>query len=157
MTEYLKHRYSKRVWKVETDHGPDHPYLSHFPYIRYVRQSTMEKFFTPCSGPIQDSPITVPQEIDWEKRQLRKEEPIVVKAPAPTERKLKRKERAETRRREKEPSTDYTLADLCGEIGMDPAKARKLLRAKGKKPPEGTWKWPNKEAAKAIRRFLKKS
>ena len=34
MTEYLKHRYSKRVWKVETDHGPDHPYLSHFPYVR---------------------------------------------------------------------------------------------------------------------------
>lgn len=154
MTEYLKHRYSKRVYEVKTDHGPDHPYLFHFPYIRYVRQSTMEKFFTPCSGPTQDSLITVSQEIDWEKRQLLKEKPIVVKAPTPTERKSRDRKRAEAR--EKEPSTDYTLADLCGEIGMDPSKARKLLRAKGKKPPDGAWKWPNKEAAKAIRRFLKK-
>ena len=151
----MKHKYSKRVYQVMTDHGPDHPYLSYFPYVRYVRQSTMEKFFTPCSGPIQDSTITVPQEIDWEKRQLQKEEPIVVKAPTPTGRKPRERERAETRR--KEPSTDYTLADLCGEIGMDPPKARKLLRAKGKKPPDGAWKWPNNEAAKSIRRFLKKS
>ncbi len=157
MTEYLKHQYSKRVYEVKTDHGPDHPYLSHFPYVRYVHQSIMEKFFTHCSGPIQDSSITVLQEIDWEKRQLRKEEPIVVKAPAPTERKLKRKEGSETQRGEKKSPTDYTLADLCGEMGMDPVKARKLLRAKGKKPPEGTWKWPNREAAKAIRRLLKKS
>ena len=155
--EYMKHKYSKRVYEVKTDHGPDHPYLSCFPFVRYVPQSTREKFFTHCSGPIQDSHITVFQEIDWEKRQLRKEEPIVVKAPAPTERKLKRKEGSEIQRREKKPSTDCTLTDLCGEIGMDPAKARKLLRAKGKKPPEGTWKWPNREAAKAIRRFLKKS
>lgn len=155
--EYMEHKYSKRVYQVMTDHGPDHPYLSCFPFVRYVHQSTMEKFFTHCSGPIQDSHITVFQEIDWEKRQLRKEEPIVVKAPAPTERKLKRKEGSETQRREKKSHTDYTLVDLCGEIGMDPVKARKLLRAKGKKPPEGTWKWPNREAAKAIRRFLKKS
>lgn len=157
MTEYLKHQYSKRVYEVKTDHGPDHPYLSHFPYVRYVHKSTVEKFFTPCSGPIQDSHITVLQEIDWEKRQLRKEEPIVVKTPAPTERKLKRKERVETKRSEKESPTGYTLVDLCGEIGMDPSKARKLLRAKGKKPPEGTWRWPNREAAKSIRRFLKRS
>lgn len=155
MTEYLKHRYSKRVYEVKTDHGPDHPYLFHFPYVRYVRQSTMEKFFTTCSGPTQDSPITVSQEIDWEKRQLLKEKPIVVKAPTPTGRKPRKGERAETRG--KEPFIDYTLADLCGEIGMDPSKARKLLRAKGKKPPDGAWKWPNKEAAKSIRRFLKKS
>ena len=155
MTEYLKHRYSKRVYEVKTDHGPDHSYLFHFPYVRYVRQSTMEKFFTPCSGPTQDSPITVSQEIDWEKRQLLKEKPIVVRAPTPTGGKPREREWAETRG--KEPSTDYTLADLCGEIGMDPSKARKLLRAKGKKPPDGAWKWPNKEAAKSIRRFLKKS
>ena len=155
MTEYLKHRYSKRVYEVKTDHGPDHPYLFHFPYVRYVHQSTMEKFFTPCSGPTQDSLITVSQEIDWEKRQLLKEKPIVVKAPTSTGRKPRERKRAETR--EEKPSTDYTLADLCGEIGMDPSKARKLLRAKGKKPPDGAWKWPNKEAAKAIRGFLKKS
>lgn len=154
MAEYLKHKYSKRVWKVETDHGPDSPYLSHFPYIRYMRQSTMDRFFTPCSGPIQDSPITVPQEIEWEKRQLRKEEPILVKAPAPTERKAKRKERE--RNRVKESSTGYTLTDLCDELGMSPAKARKLLRSHGKNPPDGGWKWPSKEEAKGVRRFLKK-
>lgn len=157
MTEYLKHQYSKRVYEVKTDHGPDHPYLSHFPYVRYVHKSTVEKFFTPCSGPIQDSTITVSQEIDWEKRQLLREEPIVVKAPTPTRRKPKRKERVENLGGEKESPTGYTLVDLCGEIGMDPAKARKLLRAKGKKPPEGTWRWPNREAAKSTRRFLKKS
>lgn len=156
MAEFLKHRYSKRVWKVETDHGLDHPYLSHFPQVRYPNRSTMEKFFIPCPGPIQDSPITVLQEIEWEKRQLRKEEPIIVKAPTPTERKPKRKEREKIRRREKESSTDYTLADLCGEIGMNPSKARKLLRASGKKPPEGTWKWPSKKDARSIERFLRK-
>ena len=83
--------------------------------------------------------------------------PTVIVSPSSTERKLKRKEGSETQRREKKSPTDYTLVDLCGEIGMDPVKARKLLRAKGKKPPEGTWKWPNREAAKDIRRFLKKS
>ena len=155
MTEYVKHQYSKRVYEVKTDHGPDHPYLSCFPFVRYVHQSTMEKFFTHCSGPIQDSPITVLQGIDWEKRQLRKEEPIVVKAPAPISRPKDKGEKPT--RTKKEPTGEYTLADLCGEIGMDHSKARKLLRAKGKNPPEGTWKWPNREAAKAIRRFLKKS
>ena len=153
--EHMKHKYSKRVYQVMTDHGPDHPYLSCFPFVRYVTTSTMERFFTKCSGPVNDSSIGVEPEIEWEKRQLRSEEPIVVKAPSHISRP---KARGEKSIRAKEEFTgEYTLADLCGEIGMDQAKARKLLRAKGKKPPEGTWKWPNKEAAKAIRRFLKKS
>lgn len=153
--EYMKHKYSKRVYQVMTDHGPDHPYLSCFSFVRYVTTSTMERFFTKCPGPVQESSIRVEQEIEWEKRQLRREEPIVVKAPSPISR--PKAEREKSPRTKKEFTGEYTLADLCGEIGMDPAKARKLLRAKGKKPPEGTWKWPNREAAKAIRRFLKKS
>lgn len=153
--DYMKHKYSKRVYQVMTDHGPDHPYLSCFPFIRYVSKGAMEKFFTKCSGPAQDSSIRVEQEIEWEKRQLRREEPIVVKAPSPISRPKAKGEKST--RTKKESTGEYTLADLCGGIGMDPTKARKLLRAKGKKPPEGTWKWPNKEAAKAIRRFLKKS
>lgn len=157
MDEYLKHKYSKRVWKVEKDHGPNNPYLSHFPHVRYVRQSTMDRFFTPCSGPIQDSPITVPQEIEWEKRRLFREEPLVVKSPGGTKQKSRKPHREKTEPKEpKGPTVEYTLADLCGELGMSPAKARKLLRSKGKKPPAGGWKWPNKEAAKSIKRFLRK-
>ena len=151
----MKHKYSKRVYQVMTDHGPDHHYLSCFPFVRYLTTSTMERFFTKCAGPFQNSSIRIEQEIEWEKLQLRREEPIVVKSPSPISRP---KTKGEKSTKTKEESTgEYTLADLCGEIGMDPARARKLLRANGKKPPEGTWKWPNKEAAKAIRRFLKKS
>ena len=153
--EYMKHKYSKRVYQVMTDHGPDHPYLSCFSFVRYLTTSTMERFFTKCPGPVQDSSIRVDQEIEWEKLQLRREEPIVVKAPSPISKPKAKREKSH--RTKKESTGEYTLADLCGEIGMDPAKARKLLRAKGKKPPEGTWKWPNREGAKAIRRFLKKS
>ncbi len=153
--DYMKHKYSERVYQVMTDHGPDHPYLSCSPFVRYVTTSTMERFFTKCSGPVQESSIRVEQEIEWEKRQLRREEPIVVKAPSTISR--PKAEREKSHRTKEESTGEYTLAELCGEIGMDPAKARKLLRAKGKKPPEGTWKWPNKEAAKSIRRFLKKS
>ena len=153
--EHMKHKYSKRVYQVMTDHGPDHPYLSCFPFVRYVTISTMKRFFTECSGPAQDSSIQVEQEMEWEKRQLRREEPIEVKAPPPISR--PKAKPGKSHRNQGEFTGEYTLANLCGEIGMDPAKARKLLRAKGKRPPEGTWKWPNKEAAKAIRRFLKKS
>lgn len=153
--EYMRHKYSKRVYQVMTDHGPDHPYLSCFSFVRYVTTSTVERFFTKWPGPVQDSSIRVDQEIEWEKLQLRREEPIVVKAPSPISRPKAKREKSH--RTKKESTGEYTLADLCGEIGMDPAKARKLLRANGKKPPEGTWKWPNKEAAKTIRRFLKKS
>ena len=151
----MKHKYSKRVYQVMTDHGPDHPYLLCSPFARYVSKGTMERFFTKCPGPVQDSSIRVEQEIEWEKLQLRREEPIVVKAPSPISKPKAKREKSH--RTKKESTGEYTLADLCGEIGMDPAKARKLLRANGKKPPEGTWKWPNKEAAKSIRRFLKKS
>ena len=151
----MKHKYSKRVYQVMTDHGPDHPYLLCSPFARYVGKGTMERFFTKCPGPVQESSIRVEQEIEWEKKQLRREEPIGVKAPSPISRPKAKKEKSH--RTKKESTGEYTLADLCREIGMDPAKARKLLRANGKKPPEGTWKWPNREAAKAIRKKIKKS
>lgn len=152
--EHMKHKYSKRVYQVMTDHGPDHPYLSCFPFVRYVTTSTMERFFTKCPGPVQNSSIRVEQEIEWEKLQLRREEPIVVKSPSPISR-PKAKEKKPTRTK-KEFTGEYTLGDLCREIGMDPSRARKLLRAKGKKPPEGVWKWPDQESARSIKRFLKK-
>lgn len=157
--EYVKHKYSKRVYRVMTDHGPEHPYLSYFPYVRNIYQGMLEKFFSPCEKPSEEYKplISVSQEIEWEKRQLRREEPIVVKAPPISRPKDKREKPPRTGRGPRKTTEEYTLAELCGEIGMDPAKARKLLRAKGKKPPEGTWKWPNPEAAKAIKRFLKKS
>ena len=153
----MKHKYSKRVYQVMTDHGPDHPYLLCSPFARYVSKGTMERFFSPCGKPQEatEPMVSVTQEIEWEKLQLRREEPIVVKAPSPISRPKAKKEKSH--RTKKESTGEYTLADLCGEIGMDTAKARKLLRANGKKPPEGTWKWPNKEAAKTIRGFLKKS
>lgn len=141
--EYVKHKYSKRVYQVMTDHGPDHPYLSCFPFIRDVTSRTLDAFFYPCSGPTQSSPIPVPQEIDWEKRQLRRKEPLVVQAPEP----VKRRRRI---------STGYTLRDLCSELNISPPTARKLLRAKGKIPPEGGWRWPNAEAAEGTKIFLKK-
>lgn len=153
----MKHKYSKRVYQVMTDHGPGHPYLSCFSFVRYVTTSTMERFFTKCPGPVQESSIRVEQEIEWEKLQLRREEPIVVKAPSPISRPKAKQEKPPMDKREPKESTgEYTLADLCGELGMSPAKARKLLRSHGKKSPDGGWKWPSKEEAKGIKRFLRK-
>lgn len=151
--EYVKHKYSKRVYRVMIDHGEGHPYLSCFPYVRYCEQSTIRNFFIPCSGPIQSSPINIPTEMEWEKNQLLRKEPLLVKAPSPV-----RARKALVTIKDKTTTSDesYTLSDLCREIGMDPSKARKLLRAKGKKPPEGVWKWPDRESARSIKRFLKK-
>lgn len=151
--DYMKHKYSKRVYQVMTDHGPGHPYLSCFSFVRYVTTSTMERFFTKCPGPVQDSSIRVDQEIEWEKLQLRREEPIVVKAPSPISRPKAKREKST---RTKEEPGEYTLKDLCSELGISPATARKLLRSKGKAAPEGGWKWADKEAAKPIKKFLKK-
>lgn len=153
--DYMKHKYSKRVYQVMTDHGPDHPYLSCFPFVRYVSKGTMERFFSPCGKPQEATEplVSVTQEIEWEKRQLRKEEPLVVKAPTPISRPRVKRERAT---REKVRPGEYTLKDLCSELGISPATARKLLRSKGKATPDGGWKWPDKEAAKPIKKFLKK-
>lgn len=145
---YVKHRYSKRVYQVMEDHGEGHPYLSQSPNVRYISAMRLEKFFIPCSEGPTDSPISVLQELEWEKHQMRRDEPLVVKAPLVT---LKRK-------RGKAPGVEkgYTLKDLCQELGIAPATARKLLRSKGKSAPDGGWRWSDSEAAKSIKKFLQK-
>ena len=159
MTEYVKHRYSGRIYQIMRDHGPDHPYLwSPWDFAsRYPSQDVWDRFFVPCEKPEimpKHYAISIPKELEWEKRRLFREEPLVVKTPVDTRPKPKKvhREKAEP----KEPTEEYTLADLCGELGMSPAKARKLLRSHGKKPPAGGWKWPNKEDAKSTKRFLRK-
>lgn len=154
MPQYLKHKYSKRVWEVKTDHGPDCPYLEQFPHVRLCKISTMEKFFSPCPGPTQDSPIRVTREIEWEKSQSLKAQPLVVTPP-------KNKRPISQRRKNphgggKEKSPFYTLKDLCQELRISPSVARRLLRSHGKKPPEGGWKWFNPQEADPIKKFLKK-
>ena len=151
--EFVKHKYSKRVYQLMRDHNPEKPYLSLFPFLRYPSQKTLEQFFTPCEGPIQNTPITIPQELKWEERQRLGQQPIMVKPPKGT----KKTKKASEKKKVTDLAEEYTLAQLCGEIGMSPAKARKLLRSQGKTPPSGGWKWPNREAAKPIKRFLKKS
>lgn len=164
MTEYVKHRYSGRIYQIMRDHGQDHPYLwSPWDFAsRYPSQDVWDRFFVLCEKP-ETMPkhyaISIPKELEWEKRRLFLEEPLVVKSPEgtkPKPRKAPREERTKKPKESKESTGKYTLADLCGELGMSPAKARKLLRSKGKKPPAGGWKWPNKEASKSIKRFLRK-
>lgn len=150
--EFVKHKYSKRVYQLMRDHNPEKPYLRLFPFLRYPSQKTLEQFFTPCGGPAQNTPITIPQELKWEERQRLGQQPIVVKPPRGT-----KKAKKVVEKKVVDPEGEYTLAQLCSEIGMDPAKARKLLRSQGKTPPNGGWKWSNREAAKPIKRFLKKS
>lgn len=50
----------------------------------------------------------------------------------------------------------YSLAQLCTEIGMDPSKARKILRNKKIEKPGGKWEWASAEAASSIRTALGK-
>lgn len=162
MTEYVKHRYSGRIYQIMRDHGPDNPYLwSPWDFAsRYPSQDVWNRFFVPCEKPEimpKHYAISIPKELEWEKRRLFREEPLVVKTPVDTRPKAKKVHRGKAEPKEpKGPTEEYTLANLCGELGMSPAKARKLLRSHGKKPPEGGWKWPNKEAAKGIKRFLRK-
>lgn len=152
--EYVKHKYSKRVYRVMTDHGPEHSYLSCFPYVRNIYRGMLEKFFSPCgkSQVEYESTISVSKEIEWEKRQLRREEPIVVKSPRVISKLRTRSKR--TTQAKQEP-VGYTLKDLCSELGIPPAMARKTLRSRGMVAPEGGWKWPNPEAAKGIKEILK--
>lgn len=156
---YMKHRYSKRIYQVMEDHGPEHPYLWS-PWEFAVRNPTplqWEKFFAPCEKPPEmprSYPISIPQEIEWEKKQFRKNEPIVVHPPVPTK-KAQPGEKT-SRPRPSGDSSGYTLADLCGEVNIPQSKARALLRkSKLKKPLDG-WKWPSREEAKPYLKFLRK-
>lgn len=152
--EYVKHKYSKRVYKIMTDHGPEHPYLSCFPYVRNISTGMLERFFSPCGKPPEDYESSVPvgKEIEWEKRQLRREEPIVVKSPQIISKPRTRSKRATQAKQE---PVGYTLKDLCSELGISPAMARKTLRSKGMTAPEGGWRWSSSEAAKGIKEILK--
>lgn len=154
--EYVKHKYSKRVYRVMTDHGPEHPYLSCFPYVRNIYRGMLEKFFSPCGKPLEDyeSTMSVGKEIEWEKRQLRREEPIVVKSPQVIS---KLRTRSKRTPQVKQGSEEYTLKDLCSELRISPAMARKTLRSKGMTAPEGGWRWSSSEAARGIKEILEKS
>lgn len=156
--EYVKHNYSGRVYQVHRDHGPNSaPHLSSSSgWGRYVRETTLERFFTPCKGPDQEEPtISVPQEAQWEKKVLAKEKPQKP-LEAPQEKKSQKVTKPSTPKKSPPGATEYTLKDLCSELGITPAMARKLLRSKGKTAPDGGWRWPNAEAAKGIKKFLKK-
>ena len=50
----------------------------------------------------------------------------------------------------------WTLEDICAELGMDPKKARKILRDNGATKPGPFWLWPNKDAASEIIDLLRK-
>lgn len=152
--EYVKHKYSKRVYRVMTDHGPEHPYLSSFPYIRNISTGMLERFFSPCGKPQveYESPVSVGKEIEWEKRQLRREEPIVVKSPQVIP---KPRIRSKKTSQVKQGPVEYTLKDLCSELGISPAVARKTLRSRGMAAPEGGWRWSSSEAARGIKEILK--
>lgn len=147
--KYVKHRYSGRVYQVMTDHGPDCPYLSCFPHVRNPSAHLLQSYFTSTAGPVEDSTVSVSQELEWEQRQQIRKEPLVVKAPPEPPRRRKTGSK-------KDPKEGYTLKDLCSELGVSPATARKLLRSKGKSAPEGGWKWKNAEEASSIKKFLKK-
>lgn len=47
----------------------------------------------------------------------------------------------------------YSLTELCQELKLDPAEARKQLRGVIEKP-GGKWEWPTKEAAAEARKVL---
>lgn len=156
MSDYLKHRYSGRIYQVMLDHGPDHPYLwSPWEYaIRPYNKYLWEHFLTPCEKPPKmpySYPISIPQEMKWEERQVNKAGLGKIQVRPPKSRKATVK-RTKTRRAQ---PGEYTLKDLCSELGISPAQARKTLRSKGKKAPDGGWKWPNPEAAGEIKEILR--
>jgi hypothetical protein len=156
--EYVKHNYSGRVYQVHRDHGPNSaPHLSSSRGCgRYVRETTLERFFTPCKGPDLEEPtISVIQEAQWEKEVLAKEKPQKP-LEAPREKKPQKVTKPSIPKKGSPEAAEYTLKDLCSELGITPAVARKLLRSKGKTAPDGGWRWPNAEAAKGIKKFLKK-
>lgn len=156
--EYVKHNYSGRVYQVHRDHGPNsNPHLSNPKgYGRYIRETTLERFFTTCREPAQEEPsISVLQEIKWEKEVLAKEQPQKP-LEAPQEKNPQKVTKPSTPKKSSPGAAEYTLKDLCSELGITPAVARKLLRSKGKTAPDGGWRWPNSEAARGIKKFLKK-
>lgn len=146
---YLKHKYSGRVYQICLDHGDEHPYLKSFPHVRMCGKRTMELYFSPCSGSQEkDGRVSVVEEIRWEKSQFLKKAPLRVIPPDPVKR--IRKKGLKLGR------SGYYLRDICLEVGMNPSKARKLLRSQGLKPPEGEWRWKSPKEAEEIKNLLRK-
>jgi hypothetical protein len=48
-----------------------------------------------------------------------------------------------------------TLKELCTELGLEPSKARKLLRKANIEKPGASWEWNNKEDIQRIKTLLK--
>lgn len=151
--EYVRHRFSGRVYEVMRDHHPDKPYLRAFPFVREISQLRLKKFFISCGKPTSDTlgRITIDEEIQWENRRIRRDEPIRVRPPEPINRPTKRKAKAAI-----SDVGEYTLKDMCLEIGITPAAARRALRSNKVSPPEGGWSWPNRESAASVKKILEK-
>lgn len=144
--EFVKHKYSKRVYEVKRDHGPNSFYLSSFPWVREMSQGYLGEFFTPCEGPVQDSPIGLLEEVKWEDRKIIRDTPLVVVPP----KRVARKE-------PKKPVEATTLGDLCKALGITPSSARRALRASKVEKPEAGWVWEDPQELKRIKRILRKS
>lgn len=145
---YVKHKYSKRVYQIMMDHGDGSPYLSQFPNVRYCSDTRMREFFTQCDGPTQDSKIPVLKEIEWEQKQIRGSEPIIVKAPLQKVGRIRRSGRTTT------TAGGYTLKEICSELGISTSSARRILRSRGRAP-EGGWRWSSSQEVEEVKSFLK--
>lgn len=158
--EYVKHNYSLRVYQVIRDHGPKgapHLYSPSESSGRYVREDTLKRFFSPCKDPMDGNPTcSITQEIKWERDQIIKDNGSQKSLMAPQQKRDKKMNKPITHKKVLPEATEYTLKDICSELGTTPAIARKLLRSKGRSAPEGGWRWPNAEAAQDIKKFLKK-
>lgn len=136
--KYVKHNYSKRVYRVMRDHHPDRPYLLCTPFIRGVSERSLSQFFTPLDeGEETNTPISVVSELEWERRILIGTQRVVIRVPD-----LPKRVRVPT---PKSNSKVYTLSRICEELGVPPSKARKALRSKRLKPSSGKWEWAENE------------
>ena len=136
--KYVKHKYSKRVYRVMRDHHPDRPYLLCTPFIRGVSERSLSRFFTPLDeGEETNTPISVVSELEWERRFLSGTQRVVIRVPD-----LPKGVRVPT---PKSNSGVYTLSQICEELEVSPSKARKALRSKRLKPPSGKWEWAENE------------
>ena len=80
--KYVKHKYSKRVYRVMRDHHPDRPYLLCTPFIREVSEGSLSRFFTPLDeGEETNTPISVVSELEWEGRFLGGTQRVVIRVP----------------------------------------------------------------------------
>lgn len=149
--EYVKHNYSGRVYQVLRDHGPGStPHLRCSEgWERYLKETSIQQFFTPYKGPEgEPSQISVLAEIQWEKAQMGEGPKVSSQEPS--------KSLGKPKSTKASSGGEYTLRDLCSELNTTPSIARKILRSQGKTAPDGGWRWPNAEAAKSIKRLIKK-